>query len=96
MNSPTLEKIGNEVTDYKVGEEVFGSIGHGCFAEKISVPNQVLKKKPDHLDFQTAAGISTTYGTSYYALKQRANLKASGEPLVLGAAGRGGTGNGFL
>ena len=85
--SGLVEKIGDEVSDYKVGEEVFGSIGHGCFAEKISVPSQVLKKKPDHLDFQTAAGISTTYGTSYYALKQRADLKAGETLLVLGAAG---------
>ena len=82
-----VEKIGDEVADYKVGEGVFGSIGHGCFAEKIAVPSSVLKKKPDHLDFQTAAGISTTYGTSYYALKQRANLKDGETLLVLGAAG---------
>ena len=38
------------------------------------------------MGFAQASGISTTYGTSYYALKQRANLP--GETLlVLGAAG---------
>jgi NADPH2:quinone reductase len=34
-----------------------------------------------------ASGISTTYGTSYYALKQRANLQPGETLLVLGAAG---------
>jgi len=34
-----------------------------------------LKPKPQSMSFAQASGISTTYGTSYYALKQRANLQ---------------------
>jgi NADPH2:quinone reductase len=39
------------------------------------------------MSFAKASGISTTYGTSYYALKQRANLQPGETLLVLGAAG---------
>jgi NADPH2:quinone reductase len=42
---------------------------------------------PEGMSFQEASGISTTYGTSYYALKQRANLQPGETLLVLGAAG---------
>ena len=39
------------------------------------------------MDHEVAAALSMTYGTSLYALKQRANLKAGETLLVLGAAG---------
>ena len=44
-------------------------------------------KLPDDLDFDRAAGLSVTYGTSYYALKDRAGLKRGETLAVLGASG---------
>jgi len=72
---------------FKIGDEVFGATGHGCLAEKIAISPQKLKSKPKSISFQVAAGLSTTYGTSYYALKQRAQLSKGETLLVLGAAG---------
>jgi NADPH2:quinone reductase len=70
-----------------VGDEVFGACGHGAMAEQICVSAKSLRAKPQSMGFAQASGISTTYGTSYYALKQRANLQAGETLLVLGAAG---------
>ena len=42
---------------------------------------------PEGLSYEQAAGIGITYFTSYYALKQRAQLQAGETLLVLGAAG---------
>jgi NADPH2:quinone reductase len=42
---------------------------------------------PDELDFEQGAGYAITYGTSYHALKQSANLQPGETVLVLGAAG---------
>ena len=42
---------------------------------------------PDDLSFEQGAGFSVTYGTSYHALKQSANLQPGETVLVLGAAG---------
>ena len=39
------------------------------------------------MDFKTAASFAMVYTTSYYALKQRANLKAGETLLVLGSSG---------
>ncbi len=72
---------------FKVGDEVFGATGHGCLAEKITISPSKLRSKPTYLSFEAAAGLSTTYGTSYYALKQRAQLSKGETLLVLGAAG---------
>jgi NADPH2:quinone reductase len=85
--SGVVIEIADDVGGWKVGDEVFGSLGHGCFAEKILVHARALRAKPHSMSFAVAAGISTTYGTSYYALKQRANLQPGETLLVLGAAG---------
>ena len=79
--------VADDVEGWSIGDEVFGGNGHGSFAEQISVPAKALRAKPQALSFAQASGISTTYGTSYYALKQRADLKPGENLLVLGAAG---------
>lgn len=82
-----ISAVADDVDDWQVGDEVFGGTGHGCFSQQIAVPAKSLRKKPKGMSFSQASGISTTYGTSYYALKQRANLQPGETLLVLGAAG---------
>lgn len=42
---------------------------------------------PDSMSFEEGAALTTIYGTSYHALKDRARLKEGETVLVLGAAG---------
>ena len=79
--------LGAGVTGLSVGARVFGGIGSGGFAEEALAPADALTPIPESMSFAQASGISTTYGTSYYALKQRANLQPEETLLVLGAAG---------
>ena len=44
-------------------------------------------KLPDTLDFDRAAGLTVTYGTTLYALRERAQLKPGETLVVLGASG---------
>ena len=82
-----VESVGAGVTEVAVGERVMGSTGHGTAREYIAVAAKQLVKIPDKLDFERAAGLTVTYGTTLYALRERAQLK-SGETLaVLGASG---------
>ncbi len=53
----------------------------------IAVPAATVIPIPKEMDFETAAALIMTYGTSYYALKDRAKLQAGETLLVLGAAG---------
>jgi NADPH2:quinone reductase len=82
-----VEQVGEGVRDVKAGDRVMASIGHGGARERIALSAAQLVKIPDALDFDRAAAIIITYGTTLHALKDRGDLK-SGETLaVLGAAG---------
>lgn len=82
-----VSEVADDIQNWHVGDEVFGACGHGAMAEQICVSAKSLRAKPQSMGFAQASGISTTYGTSYYALKQRANLQPGETLLVLGAAG---------
>jgi NADPH2:quinone reductase len=83
----TVEAIGAGVSDFKSGDRVLGYSGYGAARERIAIKTERLIKIPDRLDFDRAAGLCVTYGTTLHALKDRARLK-SGETLaVLGASG---------
>ena len=83
----TVSQVAPDVSQWQVGDGVFAACGHGAMAEQISVAAGALRAKPQGMSFAKASGISTTYGTSYYALKQRADLQPGETLLVLGAAG---------
>ncbi|HEY5679930.1 MAG TPA: NADPH:quinone oxidoreductase family protein [Pseudomonadales bacterium] len=83
----TVAAVGDGATRFKVGDRVFGGTGHGGFAEQIALPEMAMRPMPDEMSFVEASAISTTYGTSYYALKQRADLKPGETLLVTGAGG---------
>ena len=83
----SIEKVGEGVESLKEGDKVFAMTGMGAFAEKIVAPKESVMPIPESMDYETAAALSMTYGTTLYALKQRANLKTGETLLVLGAAG---------
>jgi NADPH2:quinone reductase len=85
--SGVVHSLGSDVADLAVGDRVMGWLGHGAARERVAVPATQLVKIPDALDFDRAAGLSVIYGTSYYALKDRAQLKAGETLAVLGASG---------
>lgn len=79
--------VGDQVTRFKPGDRVAGLTGYGAFAEEVIVPEQNLLPVPDAMSDEKAAAFTMVYGTSYYALKQRANLQPGETLLVLGASG---------
>ncbi len=83
----TVAAVGDGVSHYKVGDKIIINTMGGAFAEKCLAPVHTTMPLPDTLSFEQGAGFSVTYGTSYHALKQSANLKAGETVLVLGAAG---------
>jgi NADPH2:quinone reductase len=83
----TVAAIGAGVTGLRPGMRVAGHPLYGCFAERVVVPATRVFPIPDVMDSVTAAGFLIPYGTSYNALKDRAQLRAGETLLVLGAAG---------
>ena len=82
-----VTEVGEGVSDYAVGDKVFAATGVGSISEKILAHQSMLRPIPEEMDFEIAAALSVTYGTSIYALKQRANIQPGETLLVLGASG---------
>src|SRR6201996_2066055 len=82
-----VERVGPGVADIASGDRVMGYAGWGAAREAVAIPAQQLVKLPDGLDFERAAVLTVTYGTTLYALRERAALKAGETLVVLGASG---------
>lgn len=82
-----VKEVGEGITHLKTGDAVFALTGWGGFAEEVLADGFKTFPIPKGMDFVTAASLMYTYGTSYHALKDRANLQPGETLLVLGAAG---------
>src|SRR5580704_6634407 len=85
--SGVVESVGPRVDGIAPGDRVMANIGWGAAREAVAVPAQQLVKLPEKLDFERAAGLTVTYGTTLYALRERAQLKPGETLAVLGASG---------
>ncbi len=81
-----ITELADDVPHLKVGMRVGCMVQLGGFATEIVAHKSVVYPIGD-MPFDVAAGMALVYGTSYHALKQRAQLKAGEKMLVLGAAG---------
>lgn len=79
--------VGEKVSHLAVGDRVIGMPGFGGFATHVVADAAMVIKMPDDMPYEEAACLVLTYGTSYHALKDRAELKAGETLLILGAAG---------
>ncbi len=82
-----VKAVGAGVTGFAEGDRVMAYSTYGAAREEIAVPAQNVIPVPEGLDFAIAAGITITYGTSFHALKDRADLKPGDKLAVLGASG---------
>lgn len=92
----TVEELGNGVTSFKVGDEVYGMAGGvgghpGTLAEYIAVDANLLALKPKSLSMREAAALPLSIITAWEGLVDRARVHAGQKVLV--HAGAGGVGH---
>jgi len=85
--SGVIAKLGEGVTGLAVGQRVTTVGIAGGFAQLRVVDAQSVIPLAAGVDFDTAAATTMTYGTSYHALVQRAEMAGGETLLVLGASG---------
>jgi NADPH:quinone reductase len=83
----TIIALGEGANRYRIGDPVIALPPKGAFASRCAVSQDLIMPVPEGLSLEQAAGFSVTYGTSYHALKQSAELRPGETLLVLGAAG---------
>lgn len=82
-----IRSTASDVTTFKAGDKVIAFVPTGGFGQQLLASAQTLIPMPPGMDFETAAAITLTYGTSYHAIVDRAMLGNSENMLILGAAG---------
>lgn len=89
--SGKIVAIGRDVTEFKIGDEVFGMVnfpGHGkAYAEYVAAPASHLTTKPTNITHPEAAAATLAALTAYQALVTNAKIKANDRVLIHGASG---------
>jgi len=89
--SGTIVEVGDAVTDFKIGDAVFGMAnfpGKGnAYAEYVAVPSTHLTLKPTNISHQEAASATLAALTAYQALVEKANVKKGDKVLIHAASG---------
>jgi NADPH:quinone reductase-like Zn-dependent oxidoreductase len=89
-----VEAIGKNVTQFQVGEEVFGELplnNLGSFAEYVCVSEEFVALKPANLSFEQAASVPLAAFTALQGLRDKGQIKAGQKVLINGASGGVGT-----
>ncbi|MEG3585689.1 MAG: NADPH:quinone oxidoreductase family protein, partial [Actinomycetota bacterium] len=84
-----ITAIASDVEDFSIGDRVM-MLGGGL-VEKVNTSSFGLWKIPENFAFEKAAAVPVNYGTTWFALHERASLQAGETLLITGAAG--GTGS---
>jgi NADPH2:quinone reductase len=82
-----VKSVGAGVEHVRPGDRVISIAPCGGFAEEMVAEAAAVIPMPDEMEFDVAASFAMTYGTDFYALKDRARLQPGETLLALGAAG---------
>lgn len=89
--SGTIEKIGSNVTEFKVGDAVFGMVNFpgigNAYAEYVAVPSSHLTLKPKSISHQEAAAATLAALTAWQTLVTNGKIKKGDKILIHGASG---------
>ena len=86
-----VEAVGKNVTEFKPGDDVFGAVGAGGFAEYVCTREKNLALKPANISFESAAAAPVVGFTALQGLRDSGQIQAGQKVLVNGAAGGIGT-----
>lgn len=88
--SGTVAALGPGVTDFRIGDAVFGVTDQGiegCYAEKLAIKAAIVAKKPGRLSHVEAAALGLISLTAEWAIEDTAKLKRGETILIQGGAG---------
>lgn len=82
----TITALGTRVTDFQLGDEVFGLVP-GCFGSRAVACTNLIAARPTNLTVEDAAGIPIVFMTAWYALSELARVRPGERVLIHAAAG---------
>ena len=86
-----IEAVGKNVTQFQIGDEVFGDIFKGSFAEYACTSEKLLAAKPANISFEAAAAVPVAALTALQGLRDKGQIRSGQKVLINGASGGVGT-----
>jgi NADPH:quinone reductase-like Zn-dependent oxidoreductase len=86
-----VEAVGRNVKQFRPGDEVFGDISHGSFAEYVCAHEDALALKPAKMTFEQAVAVPLAAFTALQGLRDKGQIKLGQKVLINGASGGVGT-----
>ena len=86
-----IESVGKNIEQFKIDDEVFGSVNAGCHAEYICISEKDAVLKPVNMTFEQAAAVPTCGFMALQGLRDKGNIKSGQQVLINGASGGVGT-----
>ncbi len=86
-----VEAVGTDVTEFGVGDEVFGGRTGACAECVVAKAERAIVKKPESVSFEEAAAVPVAATTALQAIRDQGGLVAGQRVLVHGASGGVGT-----
>ncbi len=86
-----VEAVGSKVTRFRVGDEVYGDIGSGAFAEYAVGKEGALAHKPAEVTFVQAAAVPLAGLTALQGVRDVGRIQPGHRVIVNGASGGVGT-----
>jgi NADPH:quinone reductase-like Zn-dependent oxidoreductase len=82
-----VEEVGRDVKQFKPGDEVFGDISAGGFAEHACAAENKLAPKPGNVSFEAAAAVPVAGLTALQGLRDAGRIRSGQKVLINGASG---------
>jgi NADPH:quinone reductase-like Zn-dependent oxidoreductase len=86
-----VEAVGKNVTQFQIGDEVFGDIFKGSFAEYACTSEKLLAAKPANSSYEAAAAVPVAALTALQGLRDKGQIRSGKKVLINGASGGVGT-----
>lgn len=86
-----VEAVGKNVTQFQIGDEVFGDIFKGSFAEYACTSEKLLAAKPVNSSYEAAAAVPVAALTALQGLRDKGQIRSGQKVLINGASGGVGT-----
>lgn len=86
-----VEEVGPGVTRFATGDEVYGELRSGAYAEYVVASQDSLARKPADLGFAEAASVPLAGVTALQGLRDSGKVRAGHRVLINGASGGVGT-----
>jgi NADPH:quinone reductase-like Zn-dependent oxidoreductase len=86
-----VEAVGKNITQFQPGDEVYGDVFQGGFAEYVVCPEKTLAQKPAKVSFDAAAAVPVAGLTALQGLRDCGKIQAGQKVVINGAAGGVGT-----